>query len=414
MSYEYLSYLEYESDADLGQSIQGNISAQQLFSQYKIIFAQGYLPPLFIVPTSFSVLSYEYSRLTFSSKRSKKTPVKKPASNLNETKQDEILLPEVDLILSQFANSYRAVQFSLRLFKYLTNKANHIQLLIADNSYSQEALQYYKADPLNVTQLETLLVNEEAKYRSQIAQVTYLFKTKQPNVTEIQTSLNLSQKNIDGFINLVKADVDKDWLNKYFLQSKALIIQNARFMEKVYSPEELVDLPQIKAMLEVLALSEGTGDEYGRVVFGIVKEAKFNPNWVGKSSRPDNRDGVVIADFSKHPEVLVELYPGQPSKDWSSACGRYQFLRKTWEGLKLSSFDRRSQDIGCVILFLRRKMIEPLLAGNFDQAVQLGCPEWASLPDSQKGGRSHYGGQPSVPLTTLRARYDESLKRFGG
>jgi muramidase (phage lysozyme) len=401
MSYEYFSILEYESDADLGQSIQGNLSAQQLFSQYRIIFAQGYLPPLFIVPTSFSVLSYEYSRLTFSSKRSKKAPVKKPANNPNETKQDEILLPEVDLILSQFANSYRAVQFSIKLFKYLTNKANHIQLLIADNPYSQEALQYYKDDPLNVTQLETLLANEETKYRSQIAQVTYLFKTKQPNGTEIQTSLNLTQKNIDSFINLVKSDVDKDWLNKYFLQSKALIIQNARFIEKVYTPEEVVDLPEIKAMLDVLVYSEGTSAGYGTIVKGLVKSAPFNPELVGKTN-------VIITDFSKHPQILVSVTGTGKN---STAAGRYQFLYKTWRyyGGDTKDFSPRSQDLIAAYALIKRGMIDWLLMGDVKSAFNAGAPEWASLPLSN--GKS-YHNQPVKSIEELTRVYSQSLSNY--
>ena len=162
----------------------------------------------------------------------------------------------------------------------------------------------------------------------------------------------------------------------------------------------LVDDPRIRAMLDVLGYSEGTNDNYGVVVHGKVIKAP-NPADVGKVN-------VVVTDLSRHPNMLVQVNPSLVS----SAAGRYQFLHKTWDGLKLPDFQAHSQDVGAVMLMRGRHMIEPLLNGDFDTAVQRGSLEWASLPDANKAGKSHYGGQPARTLKQLRAKYSEALARY--
>ena len=165
--------------------------------------------------------------------------------------------------------------------------------------------------------------------------------------------------------------------------------------------EALIQEPSVHAMLDVIGYSEGTNDVYGMVVRGKVIEAP-NPADIGKVN-------VIITDFSKHPDMLVQVNP----KITSTAAGRYQFLYTTWTGLQMNDFTPRSQDIACVKLFIRRQMISPLLRGDFDTAVQQGCREWASLPDSTNNGKSHYGGQPARNIAQLRAKYQEALAKYG-
>ena len=64
--------------------------------------------------------------------------------------------------------------------------------------------------------------------------------------------------------------------------------------------EELVKDPRVRAMLDVLVFSEGTSGGYGTVVNGKVIKAPYNPELVGKTN-------VTITDFSKHPEILVQV-----------------------------------------------------------------------------------------------------------
>ena len=160
----------------------------------------------------------------------------------------------------------------------------------------------------------------------------------------------------------------------------------------------LVNQPAIRAMLDTIGYSEGTGTEYGTIVHGTVIKAP-DAAYVGKRN-------VVVTDFSQHPNLLVQVNKSLQS----TAAGRYQFLHGTWTALAMPDFTPASQDEAAVKLFQRRKMTGPLLNGDFDTAVQRGSLEWASLPDAKKGGQSHYGGQPARTLAQLRLKF---LASFG-
>jgi muramidase (phage lysozyme) len=165
------------------------------------------------------------------------------------------------------------------------------------------------------------------------------------------------------------------------------------------SNEVLADDKRIKAFFDVLGFTEGTGRSYGKVVNGTVISAPFNPELVGQRN-------VSVTDLSRHPNILVRLNATLKS----TAAGRYQFLTSTWNELGMPNFGARSQDIAAVKLMKRRKMIEPLLAGNLRQAVTNGAPEWASLPTA--GGGSFYGGQPSKSYEQILGTYTEALKKY--
>jgi muramidase (phage lysozyme) len=165
------------------------------------------------------------------------------------------------------------------------------------------------------------------------------------------------------------------------------------------SNEALADDRRIKAFFDVLGFTEGTGNNYGKVVNGTVISAPYNPELVGQRN-------VSVTDLSRHPDILVRLNASLKS----TAAGRYQFLSSTWGELGMPNFGARSQDIAAVKLMKRRKMIEPILAGNLRQAVTNGAPEWASLPTA--GGGSFYGGQPARTFEEISAKYSESLKKY--
>jgi len=173
------------------------------------------------------------------------------------------------------------------------------------------------------------------------------------------------------------------------------------------TPEELLRDPRVRAMLDVLGYAEGTGNNYGRVVYGTVlgpsnRNAPYDRSFVGQRN-------VVVTDFSRHPNLAVRWANGQPP---SSAAGRYQFLYRTWQGLNQPDFSPHSQDIGAIMLMQRRGMIEPLLRGDFTEAIHRGAPEWASLPIP--GGGSYYGGQGAKTLSSLQNVFTTSLNRYSG
>jgi len=161
----------------------------------------------------------------------------------------------------------------------------------------------------------------------------------------------------------------------------------------------LVKHPRIKAMLDVIGFTEGTGTDYGKVVNGLVLKSPYYPELVGKRN-------VSVTNLSRHPDILVQVNAAIKS----TAAGRYQFLIDTWKGLSRPDFTGPNQDIAAVQLMKRRKMIGYLLAGDLDNAVYRGAPEWASLPT--KVGDSYYGGQPARTIDEIRQVYNSALQTY--
>jgi muramidase (phage lysozyme) len=103
---------------------------------------------------------------------------------------------------------------------------------------------------------------------------------------------------------------------------------------------------------------------------------------------------ATTSDMTQHPNALVQVN----SKIKSTAAGRYQFLHRTWSGLRMPDFTPQNQDIGAVKLMLRRNMVAPLLNGNLQQSIRNGNIEWASLPGSPHG-------QPTKAMTRVEQVY---------
>lgn len=160
----------------------------------------------------------------------------------------------------------------------------------------------------------------------------------------------------------------------------------------------------IKAMLDVIAFTEGTGDNYGKIVNGTVLISPFFPELV-------NQKNVSITDLSRHPNILVRVKPGLTS----SAAGRYQILYRTWNEIATGAkrFQPADQDAAAIALMKRRGMLDPLNAGDLRRAVTLGCKEWASFPTEK--GNSYYGGQPAKTFKQIEEAYAAAIaKQTGG
>lgn len=125
----------------------------------------------------------------------------------------------------------------------------------------------------------------------------------------------------------------------------------------------------VKAFLDVIAYSEGTGDRYD-YIFSFA----------------------TFTDFSDHPRRVI------CDGICSDAAGRYQFLSTTWDELKgeplnLPDFSPASQDKACVEL-IRRYYAYPLVADadnydSFTAAIGKLNGVWASLPGSPYGQPTH-------------------------
>lgn len=135
-----------------------------------------------------------------------------------------------------------------------------------------------------------------------------------------------------------------------------------------------------RAFLDMLAVSEGTfghGDNGYNVLVG----------------------GDLFHDYSKHPDVLVTLNKAGLK---STAAGRYQFLKRTWDSLAaklhLADFSPAAQDVAALELIAEHGAADDVRSGRFADAVAKCSKEWASLPGAGYGQREN-------SLNSLEAAY---------
>jgi muramidase (phage lysozyme) len=156
--------------------------------------------------------------------------------------------------------------------------------------------------------------------------------------------------------------------------------------DKTARYRQLLQQPQVRALLNTISYAEGTPGEAGyRTKFG----------------------GGKFSDLSRHPDQVVKS--GRYS---SAAAGKYQFLPGTWQGvaneLGLKRFGPEEQDIAALRLIERRGALDPFLKGaKFGVVMDKLAPEWASLPTA--AGQSYYG-QPVKSLGDLYKFYEEQKK----
>jgi muramidase (phage lysozyme) len=145
----------------------------------------------------------------------------------------------------------------------------------------------------------------------------------------------------------------------------------------------LLDDPNVRAFLHTIRVGEGTSDPMGyRRHFG----------------------GTHFDSYAAHPNHVITAGLGH-NRYSSSAAGAYQFLSKTWAEcaavLELRDFSPRNQDIAALFLIDRRRALDDVLAGRFEQAVAKCAREWASLPGSPYG-------QPTKTMAQALATYIEA------
>jgi len=132
---------------------------------------------------------------------------------------------------------------------------------------------------------------------------------------------------------------------------------------------------QLKAFRDVIAYSEGTDKPSVQPTRNRGYDVLVG--------------GGLFNDFSRHPRILVYL-PRYKIK--SSAAGRYQFIRATWDALqrrlKLPDFSPASQDAACDELLRECGAAKLLAVGRFDDACYAANKIWASLPGSPYGQRT--------------------------
>ena len=127
--------------------------------------------------------------------------------------------------------------------------------------------------------------------------------------------------------------------------------------------EKALSNPNVRKMLDVIANAEGVKHGYN-TIFG------------------NERSG----DLKAHPNVKKEFTQTDGKKNSTTAAGRYQFLKGTWDKVSkkygLTDFSPKNQDLAAVALILGRGALGDVIKGDFTKAVGKLGGEWASLPSS--------------------------------
>jgi muramidase (phage lysozyme) len=142
---------------------------------------------------------------------------------------------------------------------------------------------------------------------------------------------------------------------------------------------EMLQIPNVQAMLRVIRSGEGTSDANGyRRIVG----------------------GSLFSSYADHPR-LVKSGTFSNGVTWrSTAAGAYQFLESTWDEtrriMNLPDFSPASQDMGALGRIAARGALADVIAGRLDSAMAKCAREWASLPGSPYG-------QPTISAERARA-----------
>lgn len=126
---------------------------------------------------------------------------------------------------------------------------------------------------------------------------------------------------------------------------------------------QLMNNPNARKMLDLIAATEGV--KYGyNTLFGNQR----------------------IDDLSWHPNVKKPFTQTDGQVKYTTAAGRYQFLKDTWDGVArqygLRDFSPQSQDLGALALLVQNGALPYVLKGDFNTAIKKSGSTWASLPTS--------------------------------
>lgn len=129
------------------------------------------------------------------------------------------------------------------------------------------------------------------------------------------------------------------------------------------SPQQYLNNPNVRKLLDVIASAEGVKHGYN-TIFGNER----------------------LNSLSTHPNVRKQFTQTDGKNNVTTAAGRYQFLKPTWDGLSrqygLKDFSPQSQDIGAIGLIMQKGALNDALKGNYQAAIQKLGGTWASLPSS--------------------------------
>lgn len=131
-----------------------------------------------------------------------------------------------------------------------------------------------------------------------------------------------------------------------------------------YTPSDLLQNPNVRRYLDMIALAEGTNTHGYNTMFG----------------------GGRLPSLSDHPRQTMPFTQTDGVKNRTSAAGRYQFLESTWDDqakkLNLPNFSPRSQDLAAINILKETGALPHILNGEWEPALNKTGTIWAGLPTS--------------------------------
>ena len=164
-------------------------------------------------------------------------------------------------------------------------------------------------------------------------------------------------------------------------------------MAKINDLLALSQNPNVRKMLDLISYTEHTQNNGYYTAFG----------------------GGRLSSLADHPRYKKQFRQTDGRMNTTSAAGRYQFLRGTWDGVAkrygFTDFSPRNQDLGAIALLIGNGAMPHILKGEWGKAVAKSGGTWASLPTSPhpqptkswKQVNAFLGGKIQVPQSGWQA-----------
>lgn len=166
-----------------------------------------------------------------------------------------------------------------------------------------------------------------------------------------------------------------------------------------YISEEQTGDIHLCAFLDMISWSEGTCS----LIHPLTKMDGYDVIVTG------NDGPEIFSDFNSHPFNGERPPKHVKASLFSSASGRYQFLRTHWEyyrnHLKLSDFGPLSQDLWAIQLIRERQALIDIKELEIEKAILKTSNIWSSFPGAGYG-------QPEHKIEQLLKVFVSSLKNL--
>lgn len=186
----------------------------------------------------------------------------------------------------------------------------------------------------------------------------------------------------NGWVRVESADGELGWVSRQYVE---VVPQNGGGSGETCDPARAVGAvgDYQKALHDSIAWAEGTRN-HSEDGYDVMFSFK------------------IMNSCNKHPNQCLKF-----GSSCSTAAGRYQFLKGTWDSVKsaksLPNFEPESQEVGAKYLVSNVRNVtvpqsRPMTASEFSNAMSKLSWEWASLPPGRYG-------QPNKTASQMRNMY---------